>query len=228
MTKRRRLLHGLLSQAKKTMYVGAPIAAAQLLQMSMGFVDTVMAGKLGAIALAAVGVGGSLYAPVLLLVMGTLMAVNPIVAHLNGAGQKERIGRNVWQCLWLAFALSLPVFFVFRNTISIMLFFGIKTEIVPVAQGYLEAISWGTPAIFGYFALRFFNEGLTITRPSMYFALVGVCVNIAANYVFMFGHLGFPAMGAIGTGWATALVQWVLFACMAVFTFRRANEQDPS
>ncbi len=222
--KTRNRLFGLLPQTKKTIFVGAPIVAAQLLQMSMGFVDTVMAGKLGAAALAAVGVGGSLYAPVLLLIMGTLMSVNPIVAQLHGRGQKKRIGQNCWQVLWLAGTLSVPVFFVYRHMTSVMLLFGIKAEVIPVAQGYLEALSWGAPAIFGYFALRFFNEGLTITRPSMYFALIGLGVNIVANYVFMFGHWGVPAMGAVGTGWATTLVQWVMFTCMAAFTFRRSNE----
>ncbi len=208
-----------------TIKVGAPIVAAQLLQMAMGVVDTIMAGRLSATDLAAVGVGGSLYAPLLLFVMGLLMGVNPVVAHLHGAGEYERIGRKVWQVLWLGLGVAVPVFFLYRGMSVVMQAFGISDSLIPVAQGYLNALACGLPAAFGYFALRFFNEGLTITKPSMYFAVVGLCVNVLGNWVFMYGHWGFPAMGAIGTGWATSLVQWVMFIAMLIFTFRKRNEQ---
>jgi MATE family multidrug resistance protein len=69
-------------------------------------------------------------------------------------------------------------------------------------------------------ALRFFNEGLSVTRPGMYFAAIGVIINIAANYVLMYGKFGFPAMGAVGCGYATALVVTVMFFCMLIFTYR--------
>ena len=226
MTKRRETSREIWQQTCLTLKVGAPIVAAQLVQMAMGVVDTIMAGRLSAKDLAAVGIGGSLYAPLLLFVMGLLMGVNPVVAQLHGAGERERIGRKVWQVLWLGLAAAVPVFFMYRHMSIVMSSFGISDELIPVAQGYLNALACGLPAAFGYFALRFFHEGLSITKPSMYFAVIGLLVNILANWVFMYGHWGFPSMGAVGTGWATALVQWVMFGGMLVFTFRRKNEDD--
>lgn len=199
------------------------MVAAQLVQMSMGFTDTIMAGRLSAEDLAAVAVGNSLFGPIFLMIMGLLLAVNPVVAHLHGEGESGKIGKNVWQALWLSQFMVIPCFFIFRNMIPVMEFFRVKPEIIPLTQGYLDAFSWGLPAAYGYFALRFFNEGLSITKPSMYFALIGLGFNIVGNYVFMYGKLGFPALGAIGTGWATALVQWIMFGCMALFTFRKSN-----
>lgn len=219
-------LDRLLAETVRTIRIGSPIVAAQLLQMSMGLVDTIMAGNLSARDLAAVAVGGSLYGPVFFFVMGILMAINPIVAHLYGARENEQIGKNVWQVLWLSQLIALPVFFILRNMVIVMHLFEIRPEIIPITQGYLDAFSWGLPAAFGYFALRFFNEGLSITKPSMYFASMGLVVNIFGNYVFMYGHLGFPAMGAIGTGWATTLVHWIMFFAMLLFTFRRNNDQQ--
>lgn len=60
----------------------------------------------------------------------------------------------------------------------------------------------------------------------MYFAMFGSILNIFANYVFMFGHLGLPAMGAVGTGWATTLVWWIILIGMILFTFRKKICQE--
>lgn len=209
-----------------TLKLGLPLIAAQLMQMSMNVADTIMAGNFNAQALAAVAIGNSLWVPLLVFVLGVLLAVNPIVAQLYGAGRKEKIGENLWQGLWLSLFLALPGFFILRNLSFLLDFFNIKEEIIPITQGYLEAISWCIPAQFGYFALRYFNEGIHIAKPSMYFALIGSVLNIFGNYVFMYGHLGFPVMGAVGTGWATTAVWLILFICMSTFTFRRRTRRE--
>lgn len=208
-----------INESRKTIRIGLPLVAAQLVQMSMGFVDTIMAGNLGAKDLAAVAVGSSLIAPVLVFVIGLLLATNPIVAQLHGAQKKREIGKNVWQSLWLSQFLAMPALFMLRKMQFVMAALNIKPEIIPITQGYLDAFSWGFPAAFAYFSLRFFNEGIAVTKPSLYLALIGLLVNIVGNYVFMYGHLGFPAMGAVGTGWASALVWWIMFTGMAAFTF---------
>lgn len=211
-----------LHETKKTILIGAPIVAAQMIQMSMSFTDTTMAGNLSAKDLAAVAVGASLYGPALLFCMGVLMGVSPVVAHLHGEGKTKEVGRNVWSALWLSQLLALPSFFLIRNMEFVMKFFEIDAELIPLAQGYLDALSWGIFAALAYFGLRFFLEGLHITKPAMFFSLIGLAFNIVGNYVFMFGKLGFPAMGAVGTGWASALVHWVMLICIVLFTFRKS------
>lgn len=211
---------GLLAEARQTLRIGSPIIAAQLLQISMGFVDTIMAGNLSAADLAAVSVGNALLHPVYIFVLGVVMAVTPIVAHNNGAGEFEEIGRNVRQGLWLSQILAVPFILLLTAMPMLMVWMDIREPIIPLAAGYLQALSWGVPPVLAYFALRFFNEGVSATKPGMYFAFLGVLFNIAGNYVFMYGHLGFPAMGAVGTGWATTVVWWVMFGGMFWFTFR--------
>ena len=103
-----------------TLKLGAPIVAAQLMQMSMNVADTIMAGNFGAEALAAIAVGNSLWVPILLSVLGTLLAINPIVAQLFGGGKKEQIGKNLWQGLWLGLFLSIPSFFMLRHMTIVM------------------------------------------------------------------------------------------------------------
>ncbi|MBN2732122.1 MAG: MATE family efflux transporter, partial [Balneolaceae bacterium] len=199
--------------------IGLPVIIAQLLQMSMNFVDTVMAGNLSAEALAAVAVGGAVFMPLIMLVAGILMALTPIVAQLLGARQFSAIGINARQGLWLSQMLAIPFFFLMRNLGIVMVWIDVTPSIIPIALGYLDALSWGVFPLSAYMALRFFNEGLSVTRPGMYFAAIGVVINVGANYILMYGKLGFPELGAVGCGFASAIVACVMFICMFIFTY---------
>lgn len=201
------------------MRVGVPVIIAQLLQMSMSFVDTVMAGRLSPEDLAAVAVGSSTLMPFVVLCLGCMMAVTPIVAQNVGGRRFSQIGKNARQVLWLSQILALPSFFLLRHLDSLLVLIGITDEIIPIAAGYLKAISWGIFPAYAFGALRYFNEGLSVTRPAMFIAAIGLMVNIPANYVLMFGKLGFPRLGAIGTGYASAIVFTVMFISMLWFTF---------
>lgn len=210
--------YNLQKEAGITLKIGLPVIIAQLLQMSMNFVDTVMAGNLSAEDLAAVAVGGAIFIPFMMFAAGILMAVTPIVAQLVGSRKFEEIGVNVRQALWLSLILSVPIFFLIRNLEFVMHFLDVTPSIIPVAQGYLNAISWGVFGICGYMALRFFNEGMSVTRPAMYIAGIGMVVNIVANYILMYGKLGVPELGATGCGYASSIVGFVMFLGMFFFT----------
>lgn len=207
-------------EASTLMSVGVPVIIAQLLQMSMSFVDTVMAGRLSPQDLAAVAVGSSILLPFVVLCLGCMMAVTPIVAQNAGGRRFMQIGKNARQVLWLSQILALPSFFLLRNLDSAFPLIGVTDEIIPIAGGYLRAISWGIFPAYAFGALRYFNEGLSVTRPAMYIAAIGLLVNIPGNYVLMFGKLGFPRLGAVGTGYSTSIVFTVMFICMLWFTMR--------
>lgn len=200
--------------------VGLPVVAAQLLQMSMSFVDTVMAGRLSPEDLAAIAVGASILLPFVVFCMGCMMAVNPIVAQNIGGRRFRQVGKNARQVLWLSQILALPSFILLWNLEIVMVWMDVTEEIIPIATGYLKAISWGIFPAYAFGALRYFNEGLSVTRPAMYVALIGTLVNIPANYVLMFGKLGFPQLGAVGTGYASSIVYTIMFVCMFGFTYR--------
>lgn len=210
--------YNLRQEAGLTLKIGLPVIIAQLLQMSMNFVDTVMAGNLSAQDLAAVAVGGAVFMPFMMLAAGILMAVTPVIAQLIGARKFREVGINARQVLWLSQILAIPIFFLIRNLEFVMVFLDVEPSIIPIAQAYLNAISWGIFAVSGYMALRFFNEGLSATRPGMYFALLGVFVNVAGNYILMYGKLGLPELGARGCGYASAIVGFVMFIGMLIFT----------
>lgn len=81
---------------------------------------------------------------------------------------------------------------------------------------YLRVMSIALPPFLGFAALRFFCEGMGITVPGLIIGVCGVVFNAFANYLFIFGGLGLPAMGAVGAAWATVLSSLVMFFGMVL------------
>lgn len=200
--------------------IGVPIVGTQLLGMGLNVTDTIMAGRLSAADLAGVAVGNALYQPVILFGMATLVAINPIVSQYLGARKFFEIGKSVRQMLWLIFFLAIPSFFLIWNLDFVLHFAGVDPEIIPLSTKYIKAVSWGIPGLLLFAGLRYFSEGLAITKPAMYLALLALVLNIPADYILMYGKFGFPALGAEGTGYATTVVQLISGIAMVIFTFR--------
>ncbi len=205
-------------EAGACLRLAGPLILAQLAMVGMEVADVVMAGRLGALALSAVALGASLSMPVLLFFMGVCMAVSPMVAFHVGAGTRHRIAPYMAQSLWLALALGVLWWALYRAAPWMIGVVNVEPELERLAVGYVQAMSWGAPGACLMFVLRFMFEGLGRTRPVMAVGFFGLAVNIAANYVLMYGALGLPALGAIGTGWATTLSLWLMAGAMALCT----------
>lgn len=200
--------------------LAGPLIANNLALAGMNFADTVMAGRLGALDLAAVAVGNSVWMVVFLFGLGVLMGMSPVAAQYFGSNRPQEVGRALRQCLWLSQLLALLLFFVLRQAGHLLQAIGIDPAIVPLTVGYIHAISLGLPAIYAYLSLRFTSEGIGHTRPIMLIALVGLVVNVLLNYILMFGKLGFPRLGAVGCGYASAISMWVMFGGMLSYAHR--------
>ncbi len=206
-----------LTETGRLLRLAWPILVAQIAMTTMGFIDTVMAGNVSATDMAAVAVASSFWIPAILLVQGLVMALTPIVAQLNGARKRSRIPLSVMQGLWLVAFLCPPVMLVLYFSPLLLGFMDVEPELVRLTEGYLHAVLWGLPPFAFYLVLRNLCEGLSRTVPSMLIGFVGLAVNIPANYIFIFGKFGMPALGGIGCGIATALVYWAMAAGMLIF-----------
>src|SRR6478672_11409315 len=98
-----------VSEVRATVAVAGPLAAANLAQMAMGFTNTVIVGSLGSAALAAAGLGASLYFTIAMVCSGVLTAVAPLAAHAIGASDNRRAGQIAGKGLVLAALLAVPV-----------------------------------------------------------------------------------------------------------------------
>ena len=194
--------------------LATPIIIAQLANTAMGFVDTVMAGRVSPQDLAAVALGNSIWVPVFLLMTGILLATTPKVAQRFGAGAHTEIGPLVRQALWLALAVGIAAAVILWNAEIVLSLMNVDPALIEPAMGYLRAVACGFPAVALYHVLRCFSDGLGHTRPSMVIGLCGLALNIPLNYIFIYGKLGLPAMGGVGCGWATGLVMGFMFLSM--------------
>jgi len=202
--------------------LAGPLIANNLALAGMNFADTVMAGRLGAIDLAAVAVGNGVWMVVFLFGLGVLMGMSPVAAQYFGAGQKPEVGRALRQCLWLSQVLALVLFVMLRQAGHLLAAIGIDVEILPKTIGYIDAISFGLPAMYAFLVLRFTSEGIGHTKPIMLIAIVGLFINVLFNYLLMFGKLGFPRLGAVGCGYASAISMWLMFSGMLIYVRRHS------
>ncbi len=185
-----------------------PILTTQLAQASYGFVDTVMAGQVSPLDLAAVAMGASFWLPVYLLITGIMMATTPLVAEAWGAQRLERIPAIAHQALWLAGGIGLIGFVLLRQLEPLMHWLEAPAPLRELTQAYLEGVSWGIPAVAVFAVLRCYCEALGRPTPITLISIAGLLLNIPANYVFIHGKLGLPALGGAGCGWGTAVVMW--------------------
>lgn len=218
------------AEIRRTLELATPVMIGLVASFGMNFVDTVMAGRLPNkdVALAALATGGALWSAMLMLTIGLLMALQPVVAQLDGAGRKIEAGAATRQAVWLAFAVAVPFFLLMSYGGPVLSLLGVESSIVPVADEYMGAMSWGAPGICLVFLLRFFSEGTGHTKPTMYIGLLGVLMNIPLNWILMFGKFGLPVMGARGCGYATSIVIWfqVLLLYAYIRTHRHFNDFD--
>lgn len=219
---RQPLIRRTLSEWRTLALLGGPILIAQLAQMANGVIDTVMAGHASAEDLAAVGIGGSLWVPLFLLFMGVLGALQPIISGYRGSGELHRIMPTTWQGLYIAGVASVLMIVLLMNVRPVLDALNLDAETARISQGYLDAFVWGVPAMLMAAALRGLTDGLGHTRVIMMFSLLSTLLNLPLNYIFIYGKLGFPAMGGIGCGWATSLSNGIAALALLVYLNRSA------
>jgi len=217
--------------------LGYPLIISQLLMVMMEFFDSIMAGNVSSIDLAGLAIALAIYHPLFLLVLGILIPLGATISQLFGAENSEEIANTVIQGLWLSQIFGLLSILFLSNTHLFLYRFGYEEEVIRIAIDYLRALCWGIPAIYAFLVLRMFTEGLSITRPTMYFSIIGLGFKIILNYILMFGKFDYPALGTAGAGWATSLSSWImliifflyftksqlLFKYRRLFVFRMPN-----
>lgn len=200
-----------------------PILMTQLTLFAMVFFDTVMSGNAGANDLAGVAIGSSLWVPIFTGLTGILLAITPIISQYMGSGCRDNVPVVVVQGAYLAIALSLFIIlcgvFSLKPILNAM---HLETPVRDIARRYLIGLSLGITPVFVYTVFRCFIEALGQTRVTMVITLFSLPINVALNYVLIFGKLGFPRLGGVGAGYATAITYWCILL-IALYTVHRVE-----
>jgi MATE family multidrug resistance protein len=189
--------------------LGWPVLIAQLAVMINGVIDTVMAGRLSAADLAAVGIGASIYISIFVTLMGVLIALTPVVAQLYGAGKLDDIGEEVRQSLWLGTLLTAVAFVLIYFPDPLLALARVVPEVEAKTRSYLRSIAWGIPAMLMFRVFYAFTTAVSKPRVIMALNLLGLALKIPLNIVFMYGALGMPALGGPGCAVASTIIAWI-------------------
>jgi multidrug resistance protein, MATE family len=205
------------AEARATLAVAAPLAAANLAQTAMGFTNMVMVGSLGSAALAAAGLGTSLYFMIAMVCSGVLTAVAPLAAHAIGAHDSRRAGRIARQGLVLAAMLAFPVVTGLKLADRLLAMLGYNPALATEIGRFLGVIALAAPGFLGFAVLRSFLVAASHGSAVMAVLILCVPMNAALNWALIFGHWGAPALGIAGSGCSTALIQWLMFLSLAIY-----------
>ncbi|HEU5293552.1 MAG TPA: MATE family efflux transporter [Burkholderiaceae bacterium] len=205
-------------ESRALLRLASPIILSQIAQVLMGFVDTVMSGHAGAVEQAVVGLGVALWIPIFIGLMSVVQAVSPIIAHHFGAGDRDAVARSAREGVWLALLAGLMPLGLVPWAPELLMFAGVESGLAARAGVFLWGIGLGLPAAMVYRSLAFYSASINQTRPIMVLAFAGLSLNALLNWILIYGHFGFPAMGGAGCGWATGVGMWVTMIGLVAWT----------
>lgn len=200
--------------------IAGPAIIGYLGAVLLGTVDTVLAGRLGPEALAAVALGHMWAMAASVVSYTAARALDPVVSQAHGAKDRLASGMALSRGLVMGFVLTAPVLVLYALAGPALRLLGQPEELIPKSAAYVLLLAPGVPAAMSYFILRQFLQGLGIVRPPVYAILMANVLNFFLDLVLMFGMFGFPAMGINGTAVATVFCQWFLLG-MVWFLSRR-------
>ena len=187
-----------------------PVVCTQLGIMLMGTVDVMMLGRLSAEGLAAGALGNAVGFALLVFPMGLLLGLDPLIAQAHGAGERDRIAGHLWRGAILAVAMSIPISIVMLDAEWLLALLGQEEPLRSQAAAYMRGLIPGNAAFLLFGVVRQVLQGMNIVRPA-FFAIVAANVgNVIANWSFIFGHLGSPALGVRGAAYATSVSRWLM------------------
>lgn len=182
-----------------------PVIVVQVGLMAMGVADTIMVGHVSPVALAAVAVGNVYYFATAIFGMGTLMALDPVVAQAMGAGDREAAARGIQRGILLGLLLCLPATLLLWPAPAVLAWLRQPAEVVPLAGAYARLSIPGTLGLFAFTVLRQSLQAMHRVRPIVITTVAANLLNILLNWMLIYGHLGFPPMGVVGSAWATMI-----------------------
>ena len=207
--------------------LAAPVVMAELGWVTMGIVDTIMVGDLGASAIGAVGLSSMLFLAVAVFAMGLLLGLDPLVAQAFGARRLDECHRWLIDGVWLGVIVTLPmvgIVFVINATMGL---WGLPAEVLARAQPYLAILTWSLPPLLLYVAFRRYLQAMNLVRPIMYALVAANIVNALANWVLINGHFGAPVMGVRGSAYATLSARIFMAGWLLIVIVRHEAHVTP-
>ncbi len=194
--------------------LAAPIVAVQVGLMLMGVVDAAMVGRVSATDLAAVALGNFWWTTISLFGAGIVMAIDPVVSQAVGAGDADGVALGVQRGLVLALGVTVAAALCIVPTAAILRLLGQPADVIPIAASYVRIQIPATLPYFVFLLVRQALQSFHVTRPILVAVIIGNVANVVLNWIFIFGNLGAPPLGAVGASISTAIGRFIMMGTL--------------
>lgn len=192
-----------LGELRPTLLLALPITAGHVGQILLGLTDSVMVGRVGAVALAGSTFANTLFSMALIVSIGLLTSVSVRTAFEHGANRAAAAGDVLRHGLVIAAAGGVLGGCLLQALSFRLEWFGQPGQVAAAARPYLVIIGWSLAPTLLFIALKNHLEALHRPWVPLRWVLAGVAVNVFLNWILIYGNLGAPALGLVGAGWAT-------------------------
>lgn len=200
-----------------TLSLGLPLIGSHLARVAIGVGDTVMIGWYGVEPLAALVIATSFFHILFFLGMGFGTGVMGLIASNIASGRETEVRRGTRMALWLSVGFALAVMPAMWWSEPILLSLGQTPTVSALAQDYLRIAGWGLALVLGQLTLASYLAALERTQVVMWVTLAGLPLNLALNWVLIFGNLGAPELGVRGAAMASVTVQAIQLALLVAY-----------
>ena len=211
----------LRSELRPTLHLAIPLVLAEIGWISMAIEDTMFVGRLpnSAQSIAAVSISSSLFLVFAFFGEGLLIGLDTLVSQSFGAGRPEDCFHSLINGIYLCCTLA-PL--LLASVWSLPRFFdrlGVSLDVAILAGPYTHTLAFGLFPLLLFFTFRRALQGMNLVRPVAFALITANLINLLGNYLLVFGHWGFPMLGVIGSGIATAISRTYLAAVLIIFLF---------
>ena len=202
-----------------------PVIVARFGVMFMALVDTIMVGHYSTTELAYLSIGLTPFMPVFLILLGLVMGTVVMASAAFGAEDFKECGAVLRRSMPYSIYLGLfgCVVSLFGN--EILLAAGQSADLAAHGGKIMFLLGLGLPAYMVTVSCSFFLEGIKRPRPAMVAMLIANVVNVGLNWMLVYGHFGFDALGAEGSAIATAVVRWLLTISVVVYIWMMSDHE---
>jgi len=152
--------------------------------------------------------------------MGFSFGLTPLTGATFGEpDHKKRAAKLFQHSILLNIILSIGLAVLLFGGAYALPFMGQEPDVVEKAIPYYQLLSASLIPIMIFFTFKQWAEGLESVKPAMVFTIGANVVNVILNYIFIYGYLGFEAMGLVGAGWATLISRVLMAAGLGIYIF---------
>ena len=206
--------------------LAAPVMLGMLGHTFVSFVDNIMVGQLGTAEIAAVSLGNSFMFIAMSLGIGFSTAITPLVAEADSSKNFEK-GKSAFKHgLFLCTVLGVLLFLLVFFAKPLMYLMKQPIEVVELAIPYLDLVAFSLIPLIIFQGFKQFSDGLSMTRYPMYATIIANVVNVALNYVLIFGKLGFPELGIVGAAYGTLISRFVMLWYLWILLKKKEKSKD--